>query len=390
MINFDNAATTYPKPKTVRDAVSNAMVLYGGNAGRGGHKLTERTSEMVYSVREAAAEFFDAKPENTILCLNCTHALNTAIQGVLEKGDHVIISSLEHNSVYRPVAALVKSGTVTCTVAEVSDDDDVTVNNVRRSIRPETKAVIFTMASNVTGQITPIREIGKLCREKGICLIADGAQLCGVKPVSLEKDNISILCTSGHKGLYGITGTGLLMTDCKFPIKPLMYGGTGSGSASPDQPDFLPDRLESGTQNIIGAASVGAGLAFLKRYGLSMLYDHEQNLCRLFIKGISAIPEVTVYRREKPSYVPIVSFNVEGSAPEETAEYLSKEGFCLRAGLHCAPLAHNSNGTPEGTVRFAPSVMNSEREVMFLVQTVKKYVRNIKISEKVLKSSTEM
>lgn len=390
MINFDNAATTYPKPKTVRDAVSNAMVLYGGNAGRGGHKLTERTSEMVYSVREAAAEFFDAKPENTILCLNCTHALNTAIQGVLEKGDHVIISSLEHNSVYRPVAALVKNGKVTCTVVHVSDDDDVTVNNVRRSIRPETKAVIFTMASNVTGQITPIREIGKLCREKGICLIADGAQLCGVMPVSLEKDNISILCTSGHKGLYGITGTGLLMTDCKFPIKPLMYGGTGSGSASSEQPNFLPDRLESGTQNIIGAASVGAGLAFLKRYGLSMLYDHEQNLCRLFIKGISAIPEVTVYRREKPSYVPIVSFNVADSAPEETAEYLSSQGFCLRAGLHCAPLAHNSNGTPEGTVRFAPSVMNSEREVMFLVQTVKKYVRNIKISEKVLKSSTEM
>lgn len=390
MINFDNAATTYPKPKNVRDAVSDAMVLYGGNAGRGGHILAERTSEMVYSVREAAAEFFDAKPENTILCLNCTHALNTAILGILEKGDHVIISSLEHNSVYRPVAALVKKGTVTCTIAEVSDDDTVTLENVRRSIRPETKAVIFTMASNVTGQITPIREIGRLCKEKGICLIADGAQLCGVMPVSLEKDNISILCTSGHKGLYGITGTGLLMTDCKFPIKPLMYGGTGSASASPEQPDFLPDRLESGTQNIIGAASVKAGLAFLRRYGLSMIYEHEQNLCRIFLKGVSAIPEIKIYRMKKPSYVPIVSFNVDGSAPEETAEFLSREGFCLRAGLHCAPLAHNSNGTPEGTVRFAPSVMNSEREVMLLVQTVKKYVRNIKSSKKVLKSSTEI
>lgn len=390
MINFDNAATTYPKPRSVRDAVSHAMVLYGGNAGRGGHVLAERTSEMVYSVREAAADFFDAKPENTILCLNCTHALNTAIQGILEKGDHVIISSLEHNSVYRPVAALMKKGMITCTIAEVSECDDVTLDNVRRAVRPETKAVVFTMASNVTGQITPIRRIGELCREKGICLIADGAQLCGVLPVSLEKDNISVLCTSGHKGLYGITGTGLLMTDCAFPIKPLMYGGTGSASSRPEQPDFLPDRLESGTQNIIGAASVGAGLAFLKKHGLSMIYEHEQNLCRLFIKGISGIPEIKIYRSEKPSYVPIVSFNVEGSSPEETAEFLSSEGFCLRAGLHCAPLAHNSNGTPDGTVRFAPSVLNSEREVMLLVQTVKKYVRNIKNSRKVLKSLTEI
>ena len=168
MVNFDNAATTYPKPMSVREAASKAMIRYGGNAGRGGHELSQRTSQMVYGVRTAAAEFFDAKPENTILCLNCTHALNTAIRGVLTKGDHVIISSLEHNSVYRPVAALMKEGTITCTIAEVSPDDDVTLENVRRAIRPETKAVIFTMASNVTGQITPIRRIGKLCREKGI------------------------------------------------------------------------------------------------------------------------------------------------------------------------------------------------------------------------------
>lgn len=388
MINFDNAATTYPKPRSVRDAVSRAMILYGGNAGRGGHELTERTSEMVYSVREAAADFFDAKPENTILCLNCTHALNTAIQGILEKGDHIIISNLEHNAVYRPVSALVKKGVITCTIVEVSSDDDKTLANIRRAIRPETKAVIFTMASNVTGQITPIRRIGALCNEMGICLIADGAQACGVIPVSLEKDNISILCTAGHKGLYGITGTGLLMTDCKFPIKPLMYGGTGSASSSPEQPDFLPDRLESGTQNIIGAASMGAGLRFLGQKGVKMVFDHETHLCEHFISGLSRMPEVTIYRKEKPSYVPIVSFNVEGSAPEETAEYLSQEGFGLRAGLHCAPLAHNSNGTPDGTVRFAPSVFNSDREVMLLVQTVKKYVRNLKNGQKVLNSLT--
>ena len=390
MINFDNAATTWPKPVSVRNAVSEAMVLYGGNAGRGGHELTRRTSEMVYSVRETAAEFFGAKPENTILCLNCTHALNTAIQGILEKGDHVIISSLEHNSVYRPVAALVKEGVITCTIAEVSDDDEKTIENIRSAVRPETKAVICTMASNVTGQILPVRRIGQLCREKGICLIADGAQVCGVLPVSLEKDNISVLCTAGHKGLYGITGTGLLMTDCKFPIKPLMYGGTGSASAHPDQPDFLPDRLESGTQNIIGAASVGAGIEFVKKKGIKNIFDHENRLCNLFIRSIKDIPGVTVYRKKNLSYVPIVSFNIEGVSSEEAAEYLGRKGFCLRAGLHCAPLAHKSNNTPEGTVRFAPSVFNSDREVMVLVDTVKKYVRNLKNSKKVLNLFAEM
>lgn len=378
MINFDNAATTYPKPRSVRDTVAQAMILYGGNAGRGGHILTERTSRMVYAVREAAAEFFDAKPENTIFCLNCTHALNTAIHGILEKGDHVIISSLEHNSVYRPVAALMKKGMISCTIAEVGEEDDTTLENIRRAIRPNTKAVIFTMASNVTGQITPIRAIGALCKEKGICLIADGAQMCGVMPVSLEKDHISILCTAGHKGLYGTTGTGLLMTDCKFPMKPLMFGGTGSASSSPEQPDFLPDRLESGTQNIIGAASVGAGLAFLKQKGLSAVHAHEERLCGCFLKGISDVPEIHVYRRPKARYVPIVSFNIKDVPPETVAEHLSAAGFCLRAGLHCAPLAHESNGTPEGTVRFAPSVFNTEKEVHLLTNALKKYVRNLK------------
>lgn len=378
MVNFDNAATTYPKPRAVREAASQAMVQYGGNAGRGGHELAERTSRMVFDVRTAAAELFDAKPENTILCLNCTHALNTAIKGILGKGDHVIISSLEHNSVYRPVAALMKERLITCTIAEVSSDDDETLINIRRAIRPETKAVIFTMASNVTGQITPIRRIGALCKEKGICLIADGAQVCGVLPVSLEKDNISILCTAGHKGLYGTTGTGLLLTDCTFPIKPLLYGGTGSSSRSPDQPDFLPDRLESGTQNIIGAASIGAGIGFINRYGMKNIHAHEQRLCRIFLKELERIPEVTVYRDRKASYVPIVAFNIKGVPPEDAAMHFSRYGFCLRAGLHCAPLAHEYNGTPEGAVRFAPSVFNSENEVNAFVRHLKKYVRNLK------------
>ena len=250
-VNFDNAATTYPKPPEVRQAVAEAVLKYG-NSGRGGHTIAARTSEMVYDARETAADFFGAKVENTIFTLNCTHALNLAIQGILQTGDHVIFSDLEHNSVYRPIMALAKSRKVAYRMVKIAADDDETMRRFRAAIRPNTRAVVCTIASNVTGQILPYRRIAQLCRENGLCFIADGAQACGILPLSLEADGMHILCTAGHKGLYGITGTGILMTDCQFPIRPLMQGGTGSASRSPEQPDFLPDRLECGTLNVIG------------------------------------------------------------------------------------------------------------------------------------------
>lgn len=215
-VNFDNAATTYPKPPEVRRAVADAIARYG-NAGRGGHVIAERTSEMVYHARETVADFFDAKVENTIFTLNCTHALNVAIQGVLKPGDHVILSDLEHNSVYRPIAALARAGKVTYSLLEVSENDSETIRRLQGLFRPNTKAVVCTIASNVTGQILPYREIAQVCRSHGVCMIADGAQACGILPLSLERDGMHILCTAGHKGLYGSTGTGILMTDCAFP-----------------------------------------------------------------------------------------------------------------------------------------------------------------------------
>ena len=195
-----------------------AMLKYGGNAGRGGHQLTERTSEQVFAAREEAAAFFGGKPENTIFCLNCTHALNLAIQGIVQPNDHVIISNLEHNAVLRPVAAMVRERGVQCSIAPVSVDDKETIAAFRARIRPNTRAIICTLASNVTGQILPYRELAALCNEHDICMIADGAQACGTLPVQMS-DGINILCTAGHKGLYGATGTGLLITDTKFPIK---------------------------------------------------------------------------------------------------------------------------------------------------------------------------
>ena len=190
--------------------MADAVVRYG-NAGRGGHVIAERTSELVYHARETVAEFFDAKVENTIFTLNCTHALNVAIQGILKSGDHVIFSDLEHNSVYRPIMALARAGKVTYSMLEVSADNSETLRRLAGLVRPNTKAVVCTIASNVTGQILPYREIAQFCRSRNICMIADGAHACGILPLSLERDGMHILCTAGHKGLYGSTGN-----DCYF------------------------------------------------------------------------------------------------------------------------------------------------------------------------------
>ena len=377
MINFDNAATTFPKPITVRKAAAEAISKYGGNAGRGGHELAMRTSEALYYARETAAGFFGAGPENTVFTLNCTYALNMAIQGVMAEGGHLIISSMEHNSAARPAVALAIKKQITLSVAEVFPENERTVESFRRLIRSDTKAIVCTLASNVTGQRLPYRQIAELCREHGICFIADGSQVCGIFDVKLS-DGINILCTSGHKGLYGITGTGLLITDGKYPILPIIQGGTGSGSLNLFQPSLLPDALESGTPNIIGAVTVGAGIRFIRSYGMEKLRAHEAKLCSLFISELHGIEGITVYRSSSAEYAPIVAFNADSLASEETAAFLAEKGFCLRAGYHCAALAHATLGTKGGTVRFAPSVFNTEAETEKLVCHVKtlKYLLN--------------
>ena len=375
-VNFDNAATTFPKPPEVRLAVEKALVQYG-SAGRGGHPIAARGSEMIYAARETISAFFGAEPENVVFTLNCTHALNIAIQGITKQGGHVVISNLEHNSVLRPVYALAKAGKIKYSIASVSASEHETLENFAKLIRSDTKAVICTIASNVTGQILPWRKIGALCQEKQICFIADGAQACGVLPVNLKQDNINILCTAGHKGLYGITGTGLLLSDGTYEIPPLMQGGSGSMSNLPEMPDFLPDSLEAGTLNVIGAASLRAGVNFVKRKGTENIFRSETALCERFCHRMEQLPDVIVYRQPNAGYVPIVSFNIRNRRSEEVASELGKQGFCLRAGLHCAPLAHyalNTTEITEGTVRFAPSVFSGMQETERLCDRIKKLV----------------
>ena len=373
MINFDNSATTFPKPYPVRKAVNEALIRYGGNPGRSGHELSIKTAEAVYDVRKKAADFFGAQTENVVFTSNCTHALNLAIKGVVgsTKGEgHIIISNLEHNSVARPVYALSKIG-CTFDIADATADDDTVAENFERLIRPDTKAIVCTLGSNVTGRITPYKKIGEICRRHNICFIADGAQVCGVLDIKLS-DGINILCTAGHKSLYGPPGTGLLVSDGKYPIVPLMEGGTGSTSLELAQPDFLPDSLESGTVNTMGILGLGAGIDFVSEKGVERIFAHEAELCRYFIEGISAFDRVRIYRG-KGKYLPIVSFNADGMTSNELASELSRRGFALRGGLHCSGLAHRAIGTaPEGTVRFSPSVFSTLQQVRLLVGEIGK------------------
>lgn len=376
MINFDNAATTFPKPRQVITTLSEALAATGGNPSRGGHQLALRTAQAVYAARDNVADFFGTNAENVAFTLNCTYALNMAIKGIMSKGGHIIISSLEHNSVSRPVFALSKTRNVSFSIANVYSDDEKTLRELERMIKPSTKAIAFTLASNVTGQITPYRQIGKLCQRKGICFIADASQLCGARQILLD-DGIDIICTSGHKGLYGPPGTGILVSNGKYPIKPIIEGGTGTDSKSLVQSSRLPESLESGTVNTSGIIALSKGVDFVKKYTCERIFAEESELCKIFINGLAKIDGFKIYRDSNASYAPIVAFNFRDTEPEVIASYLDNNGICMRAGLHCAALAHNHLGTKQGTVRFAPSIFNKKEEVL-------KTLRILENTEKIL------
>jgi cysteine desulfurase family protein len=371
MINFDNAATTFPKPESVYRAAFEALINYGGNPGRSGHKLSVDTAEKIYETREAAALMFGAMPENTAFTLNCTYALNEAVKGITPSGTNIVISDLEHNAVARPVFA--HSGRRNMTVLHIEENDALTIKNLAKKLTPRTKAVVMTLGSNITGQITPFREIGKLCASRRIPFIADGAQAAGILPINLKDDFINILCIPGHKGLYGPAGTGLILTDGKYKIRPVIEGGTGSSSLLLTQPDYMPDALESGTVNTSGIIALLEGINYVKKMGFEKIRSHETFLCNRFIDGIKDTPGITIYRKPNASYLPIVLFNFDCYESSEAAQMLSDKGFCLRGGLHCAGIAHRSIGTErKGGVRFAPGAFNTAEEVDKLIEAVNK------------------
>ena len=369
MIYLDNAATTGKKPPSVIRAVERGLRDFSANPGRGGHQFSLRASKQLYGVREKAADFFGASgAETVVFTLNCTHSINCVIKGVTQPGDRVVTSNLEHNAVTRP---LYKQGVMVKTV-KVSLDDALTVQAFSDAITPDTKLVICTMASNVTGKILPVRKLGALCKARGVPFAVDAAQTAGVLPISMKDMGIDYLCVAPHKGLYAPMGIGLLL--CEKPVpNTLIEGGTGVNSVEQVQPDTLPERLESGTVGLPLALGVMAGMDFVDGIGLHKIHRHESALCEMLYQRLSHMPGVVLYTPEyRPdSFVPVVSFNLQGKTGEETAQLLDRAGIAVRGGLHCAPSAHRALGTLEtGTVRVSVSLFNSVADIQNLIRAL--------------------
>ncbi len=376
MIYFDNAATTFPKPPTVAKEMFRHMREYGGNPGRSGHRLSMAAAEAVFNVREAVAEFFGIqKPENIVFTANCTAALNLAISGIAKKGDHFLISDLEHNSVLRTVANLCRERGMSFDTFHALASDDEVLNEIEKKRRPNTRAVISTHASNICPRILPITRMGALCKRLKILFIVDAAQSAGIYDISIMRDGISILCAPGHKGLYGPQGSGFAAFADDFDFSHFtvsVYGGNGKNSAEIDMGHEPPDSFEAGTLSTPAIIGLGEGLRFVKQRGRPQIEIAETQLF-LRAKGmIGKIPRVRIYLPEAQKGS-LLLLGFDGISPSLVAEKLSDHGICTRAGLHCAPTAHRALGTGGDALRISFSVMNTAAEIesfAYILQTI--------------------
>ena len=366
MIYLDNAATTFPKPTCVLNAIQNCMSCFAANPGRGAHPLSMRAAEALFDARETVANFFGADPARTIFTANCTHAINYALKGVLKKGDHVIISSLEHNAVFRPLYQMQKHGLISFDVAEVvPNDDEQTLRNFVSCINERTRMIFCTHVSNVFGTELPIRKLGALAHKNGLLFGVDAAQSAGVFPLQMQTDGIDLLCVPGHKGLFGPMGTGALLFGENVAPVSIIEGGTGSLSMQAEQPIEYPDRLESGTVNLPGIVGLAAGIHFLNHAGAcASVHEKEAYLTNTLKEDLSVIRGVRQFDNVQKQNASLLSFVINGISVEEAAEQLGKRGFAVRAGFHCAALAHTSMGTAEtGTIRVSPGFFNTKKQI---------------------------
>lgn len=372
MIYLDNSATTFPKPQTVRNAVSAAMAA-SANPGRSGHPLSLAAARKIYSVRQTAAEFFGMENEARVIFVrNCTEGLNIALKGLLHRGDHVVVSSLEHNAVMRPLEKLSGIGVKYTKARIFAGDDDSTIDSFRRAINKDTRMIVCTHASNVWGIRLPVERLCALAHTYGLLFVLDAAQSAGVLPLSMA-DGYDVVCCAGHKGLYGPMGTGLMLLSEGVDPDTLTEGGTGSNSFSLVQPEDLPDRYESGTPDLSGIAGLGAGIGFVMGKGREKISSHEFSLITRLYDRLNGKRGVVLYT-DRPSEeysVPVLSFNIEGMHSEEAAAALGRKGIAVRAGLHCAPCAHEFMKTEEiGAVRISPSVFTARSEIDRTAQAV--------------------
>ena len=362
MIYLDSAATSFQKPETVGRAMETALREMS-SPGRGGYPAAMRAAQTLLDCRTELAELFHVpEPEQVVFTMNATHGLNLAIKSLVPYGGRAVISGYEHNAVTRPLAAL---GADIRVAAAPLFEPDMTAAAFDKAITPDVDAVICTHVSNVFGAVQPIEQVAALCRERGVPLIVDASQSAGVLPLDMTALGAAFIAMPGHKGLYGPQGTGVLLCCGRAETAPLIEGGTGSVSIQQEMPDFLPDRLEAGTHNVPGIAGLLAGVRFVRERGLEQICLHERKLALRASEGLRSIPGVSVCaRRDLFAQTGVLSFDPEGQDAELVGNALAEAGVAVRAGMHCAPLAHRTAGTLDsGTVRLSFSAFNTPEEV---------------------------
>lgn len=376
LLYFDNAATTFPKPLSVKKAVEESFYRFGANPGRSGHRMGMETAKAVFECREKAAELFGLQnPENLVFTKNCTEALNIALMSVGSEGGHFIISDLEHNSVLRPLFELEKRGKISFSVAKTFEGEpEKTVESFRNLIRSNTRMIAATGSSNVFGIKLPLEMLSKLARENGILFLGDMAQTAGAEKINMEEEGMDFVCAPGHKGLLGPMGTGILASRKPELLKPLLFGGTGTFSLVPQQPEGLPEMLESGTLNVPGICGLSAGIEKIIETGEENIAKKEIRLAKILYGELSKTDNITLFTKppEKETHSAVVSFVLGDFNGEETAALLSEKGVASRGGFHCASLAHYKMNTEKrGTCRLSIGPMNTEEEILKLIGIIK-------------------
>ncbi|QHT58651.1 aminotransferase class V-fold PLP-dependent enzyme [Paenibacillus lycopersici] len=379
-IYLDHAATSWPKPAAVIQAVKETMERDSANPGRGSHAMAVRASRILFDARKSLAKLFNVKnPNDLAFALNTTMALNMAIKGLVKPGDHVIATAVEHNSVRRPLEYLKRLGIIDVTYVEPDEQGQVDAKDVQLALRPNTKLVAVSHSSNLLGSILPVADIGEITRRSGIKLLVDAAQTAGIMEIDVEGMGIDLLAFPGHKGLLGPQGTGGLYIHPEVDLEPLLHGGTGSQSESIEQPSVRPDRYEAGTQNTAGISGLRAGVQHVLHETVQKIHNNEWALTQRMMEGLSALENVRLLGPEqgKPR-TGIVSFVIDGADPSEIGFILDQHyNIAVRTGYHCTPLAHGTAGTLEtGAVRASVGCFTTSQEAETFVEAVKEIVRH--------------
>ncbi|NLB89555.1 MAG: aminotransferase class V-fold PLP-dependent enzyme [Syntrophomonadaceae bacterium] len=370
---MDNAATSYPKPESVYQAVDYFNRYMGGNPGRGSSQHTIKAGNVLLEAREALAKLFNIEDSLQIaFTYNVTDAINIGLKGILKPGDHVITTSMEHNSVARPLFYLEKQG-IEWTKVACLPDGSLDSMDIAKAIKPNTRLICMLHASNVTGTIMPIKEVGKIAEENNILFMVDTAQSAGVLPIDVMEQKIDILAFTGHKGLFGPQGTGGIYVKPGLEINPMRQGGTGSLSEYLEHPDVMPDLLESGTLNTPGIAGLLAGVNFIMETGLDAIYKHEQELTEMLLSGLREIKGVKIYGpQDSKKQTAVIALNINDMDCGDACTILDYEyGIVTRSGLHCAPLAHHTLGTlEEGALRLSPGYFTTHEQIEYVIKAL--------------------